>query len=298
LYSAASRVQENLRSCECSVCAFTPEDEEQAEFIKEFILTDCCNVLVGNCCAVKAFNLQPNGNKLVGKCSKCKQLIDVDNLIIISVVEKDLIGKLVDMSKADISKVIDDTPVVTLDEVERILHKNPKIKVLLSIIRGCKDGNKFLEDGIVSVGDGDDKYKVTTYTEPIDNLIVGVGEVNPATTGGVIVCCSTDEGIKNIIKVLTVKGVKYAVIEGTAATIANNVKQFNEGTIDVVIIHSYMQCAGVNLQSARALVMYNNIGNKQVTTQVIGRGHRIGRRVGESLVIYTLAHEDNEIYFK
>ena len=92
-------------------------------------------------------------------------------------------------------------------------------------------------------------------------------------------------GFDRIMRCLDRMEISYREISGHASTRKKIISQFNEGKIQVIFLGNLDSTAGVNLQAATDIIMYNNMSPAQ-RTQVIGRGNRVGRF--GSLRVHTL----------
>lgn len=81
-------------------------------------------------------------------------------------------------------------------------------------------------------------------------------------------------------------GLKYCELKGAASTRSRMIKSFQEGDTQVVFVSTdFSNTAGVNLQSATDIIMFNTM-DEATRTQIIGRANRIGRT--KPVVVHTL----------
>jgi SNF2 family DNA or RNA helicase len=66
------------------------------------------------------------------------------------------------------------------------------------------------------------------------------------------------------------------------------IESFNKGEVKVVFLGNLESTAGVNLQAATDVLMYNTMSESK-RAQIIGRANRIGRK--HQLVVHTLVSQ-------
>lgn len=85
----------------------------------------------------------------------------------------------------------------------------------------------------------------------------------------------------------------FRTVSGTTATINKTVRLFKQqetsDKIDVLLLDARFCANGINLENASDIVLYHSM-NEDVTTQIIGRGQRPGRR--EQLNVWKLCYEN------
>lgn len=85
-------------------------------------------------------------------------------------------------------------------------------------------------------------------------------------------------------------GITFKLIKGSVTCISNTVKAFKSGEIKVLLINSMYNGAGINLEMATDVIIYNKM-NPELEKQSIGRAQRFGRT--SPLKVTYLLH-DNE----
>ena len=100
---------------------------------------------------------------------------------------------------------------------------------------------------------------------------------------------------EHIEELLKSYGIKYANVIGTTNTINKTVRLYKEteacDKIDVLLLNANYCANGMNLENSSDIVLYHSM-NKDITTQIIGRGQRPGRT--EVLNVWNLCY-DNEL---
>ena len=96
-----------------------------------------------------------------------------------------------------------------------------------------------------------------------------------------------DKIIKNIAKAK----LKYSMISGTPAHMANVLETFETGDLNILMLDSKHYGSGLNLQTANYLILYHRM-SAELETQVIGRAHRFGRKIPLK-IIYLINQSEN-----
>jgi hypothetical protein len=280
--AAVNRVIDNVREGDCQICALPLRGGSS-------IIVRCCGIIICAICGIKGNNIRvqydykTKSNTLCGACANCKtvvyphrdlifvdQSMDVSKLL--SANDSDFVEP--EPSVADISA---DTSVVasaTTPEPEQI--KNPKLKALLSIIRG------------------ETPEKQEPANIDIPHLIIGRADIPATGIRKIIVFAGFGETITLIEDMLVSRQVEFLRLAGTANEKAATVARFKRD-VHVLLINSQQQCAGLNLQFATDIVYFHEMGDINVKAQLAGRAQRIGRTA--NLSIHYLLYK-NETHMK
>jgi len=70
--------------------------------------------------------------------------------------------------------------------------------------------------------------------------------------------------------------VKFCKIKGATSTRAKQIKSFQTGDMQVIFLNHFENTAGVNLQAATDVLLYNDM-SASLRAQIVGRANRIGR---------------------
>jgi len=97
-----------------------------------------------------------------------------------------------------------------------------------------------------------------------------------------------------IKKNITNAKLKYATISGVPSHITNVINNFDDGSINVLLLDSLHYGSGLNLQSADFVILFHRM-RSEVETQVIGRAHRYGRTKSLSIIYLVSDTEDKRI---
>ena len=92
-------------------------------------------------------------------------------------------------------------------------------------------------------------------------------------------------GYAKIKALLDEMKIVWCVIAGAVATRDKKIKEFQGGTCRAIFISNLDSTAGVNLQAATDIILYNEMP-ESIRTQIIGRANRIGRN--GSVIVHTL----------
>jgi SNF2 family DNA or RNA helicase len=98
-----------------------------------------------------------------------------------------------------------------------------------------------------------------------------------------------DETFHKIERILDELNIRYSQLKGS---VVNIIKNFEESTIQVLMLNAKYTGAGLNLQCADITILFNRF-KKEREEQAIGRAHRLGRK--NPLDLYYLVHEGEAI---
>jgi hypothetical protein len=104
-----------------------------------------------------------------------------------------------------------------------------------------------------------------------------------------LIFSSSDSSFQDIVPILRSLNIKYDFVKGPGAVIANMVKKYKEGTLDVLLINVRYYGSGMNLENTTDVIMFHKF-DTQMENQVIGRAQRYGRNM--PLNIHYLLHEN------
>jgi hypothetical protein len=259
---AIERVKDNIKEGECMVCTLPLEE------VEVFILK-CCGVILCSECGIKDTHLSlkymPNTTQkcMMGKCPKCKKMVNLKTDFIF--INKEFNFEKIIEDKVDdteeISPIIDNTVDNNTPQTGEIYSiKNPKLKALINIIFGKTPEKK------------------EKFSPKIDNLLSGkISIPQPDNiTKKILVFSNYEETLENIKSCLDDFKVKWSKLYGSFSQMYDIVEKFKtEGT--VLLINSSHNCAGLNIQFATDMVFFHKIIDKNIESQVAGRGQRIGR---------------------
>ena len=108
-----------------------------------------------------------------------------------------------------------------------------------------------------------------------------------------LVFSAHEASFKGLRELLSARGVRCEVLQGTAARVERLRKQFREGTVRVLCMNARHVGAGINLEAATHVVLYHRM-NVELERQVIGRAVRFERAA--SLSVVHLVHEEETAY--
>jgi hypothetical protein len=143
-----------------------------------------------------------------------------------------------------------------------------------------------------SVIDTADIYYVETEIkesiEYKDKLEILFDILESKPDGKFIIFSSYDQSFKNIVISFKNKNISFVEARGTGKKIENNLRQFKTGEINILLLNSNYNGAGINLQEATDVILYHKMDNN-TEIQVIGRANRIGRT--EGLTVHHLLYK-------
>jgi hypothetical protein len=246
---AIERVKNNIKEGECPICSSELNDEDE-----DTIILKCCGVILcGMCCFGTVF---PK-NSSNGNCSNCRSSLKLTDLIYL---KKGFdLTKIVD---GNIDYVGDEDEDEDDEKKESQETQKPynKINEIINIIRGIKSKDRCRVDVNIS------------------SLMKGTCILPDIDYHKVLVFANYDETLEKIKTTLNKEAINFWQLGGTYKEISNTVDKFtNCKKTCVLIINSIKHCSGLNLQSATDLIFAHKIIDKNIETQVIGRGQRLGR---------------------
>jgi hypothetical protein len=108
-----------------------------------------------------------------------------------------------------------------------------------------------------------------------------------------LVFSAHEASFKGLRELLSARGIRCEVLQGTAARVERLRAQFEDGTVRVLCMNARHVGAGINLEAATHVVLYHRM-NVELERQVIGRAVRF-ERVKELRVLH-LVHEEETAY--
>jgi hypothetical protein len=240
---AIDRVKSNIKEGECPICMGDLDDADE-----ETVILKCCGTTV---CGVCCFGIIFPKRSTVGQCSNCRSRLNLKQLIYLK-------------GGFDLQKIVNDDLTVAdmpvaVDEV-KVDPIRTKYEAIMDIINGVLASERKQVD--VS----------------IDNLMKGTAVLPEPTYNKVLIFASYNETLMKIKEVLDKHKIPYDKLGGTHLNIAATVEKFRVCTTTcVLLINSMKHCSGLNLQSATDLIFAHKIIDRNIETQVIGRGQRLGR---------------------
>lgn len=103
-----------------------------------------------------------------------------------------------------------------------------------------------------------------------------------------LVFSSHEASFKGLRELLSARGIRCEVLQGTSARVDRLRKQFREGTVRVLCMNARHVGAGINLEAATHVILYHKM-NVEMERQVIGRAVRF-ERAAELRVVH-LVHD-------
>ena len=239
------RVKDNIKNGECPICdmEFCDASEEETDII----ILKCCGLIIcSDCCFNGVFK---NKQASRGICSRCRSTIDIMGLIYIKgTFDLDTIVKY----------EFDEKKSKKVGDVEKT--NQTKMDTVVDIINGKPPP-------------GEKKVQVV-----IHNLMGGKKTLPPQEIKKVLVFSNFNETLKKMAVRLTKDEIKFWYLKGGNREISNISAEFEKykGSC-ALLINSVTHCAGRNFQMCTDLVFIHVIHDKNIESQVAGRGQRLGR---------------------
>jgi SNF2 family DNA or RNA helicase len=236
----------------------------------------CCGIILCDACGVhgthlkKGYDRKSNQTSVVGSCANCRANVRLDRDFIF--LNKNFSLEDLMNAKGTETDIIDDKPAEPPKEEDKDEISNPKLNALIKIIRGQVPPNR-------------EKCDIK-----IERLLEGTRDV-PNTGNKVVVFAAFNETLHLIEKFLDEQKISYLRLGGTHNEIERTVNMFR-GPIDVLLINSRQQCAGLNLEFCDHMVLFHHITDKNVIGQVVARGQRMKRK--SNLQLHFLQYNNEE----
>ena len=246
---AIQRVKDNIKHGKCPICQVDLNDTD------EIIIVKCCGAVFCGVCGIKGQNLNDRFNKLSnGRCSNCRTTINIKDLL--------YIGDDIDFDKIE-NEEFEDEAII---EITKAPSK-----------RSNKQRTKYT--AVVDVIFGEELPEAKRVDMHIPNVMKGDAYLADAAVRKVLIFANYEETLKNIIKELDEEKIHYWRLMGGINDINETSLAFtNCNTPCALVVNSTKHCSGLNLQTATHLIFAHNNQDGAVESQVIGRGHRMGRK--------------------
>lgn len=108
-----------------------------------------------------------------------------------------------------------------------------------------------------------------------------------------LVFSAHEASFKGLRELLSARGIRCEVLQGTAARVERLRSQFEDGTVRVLCMNAQHVGAGINLEAATHVILYHRM-NVELERQVIGRAVRF-ERIKDLRVVH-LVHEEETSY--
>lgn len=110
----------------------------------------------------------------------------------------------------------------------------------------------------------------------------------------IIICSNYAAAFDKIKQKIATLGIAADVISGSCGRVTNILNDFRSGEIRIILMDASHIASGLNIEFTTHIVMYNRF-DKDLETQIIGRGHRIGRTTNLRIIYLTNETESQEI---
>lgn len=240
-----NRIKEKIEDDSCLICF------ESFKNSSSIIFKCCCILLCVNCADAGVFK-----NKKTGRCCNCRKNISHKDIIYIH--DSFNLRQIIDHNDEKNNEIESKVDIIETDEQLILKNASAKIKNIVNIIKGENVECKEIE-------------------RKVQNIMIGNHEFPETEIKKVLIFTKYDETISKSKKVLNALQIPYWDLKGSTDRIKNIVNEFNESKTSCVLgINSEKYCAGLNLQNTTDII-FMNVFNENIETQIIGRGQRIGR---------------------
>ena len=155
----------------------------------------------------------------------------------------------------------------------------------------CPHCRKYINKNNIHILGDNSKSHNTTLRNKIDILLEIIIK-NPK--GKILVFSDYNETFNKIEGILDARNISYSNLKGTGAQINKILINFGEGDIRVLLLNASNFGAGMNIQSATDVIIYHRF-TKETEDQIIGRAHRFGRDINNTVNVHYLVHENENI---
>jgi hypothetical protein len=106
------------------------------------------------------------------------------------------------------------------------------------------------------------------------NTLISILKNKP--DGKFLIFSEFDNSFSEIISSLMENNISYSKLQGSGGHITNIVDDFKKGKIKVLMLNAKHYGSGLNLQMSTDIILYHRM-TKEMESQIIGRGQRLGR---------------------
>jgi hypothetical protein len=244
--NAIQRVKDNIKNGSCPVCQVSLSETADNAIAK------CCGMVFCGKCGITGQKLKGQVTR-GGICANCRSKITIKDMIY--------------MENFDLEKIeneeFDEADMEKLDnEVPKDINEGPP--------------NKY--NTIVKIMQGKNVKGATRVDLYIPNIMKGSAHCSEKPVRKVLIFANFEESLSSVVKELDKSKVKYWRLSGHVRELHAAATSFTEcETTCALVINSANNCSGLNLQTATDLIFVHNILDSNIESQVIGRGHRMGR---------------------
>ena len=262
---SASAGQDRHENNEKSTISASAGQDRPGQDRHAYILSNCCQIVICEDCITK----QVSGKKqFIKRCPNCAQDIHLQGKGLIKVGDEINLEEALDDELDE--KSINEISTTELDE--NSINEFPKVKALINFIK-----NETI-DCISS-----------EYIDPfITGLLIGSRDVQSLTgyTKKILIFSMMSETTQLLNTELTKFGIKNLILQGNRNQKDDIIKQFsnnvanantNNVTINILLVTSAKDCAGLHLPFVTHIVFYHKVIDKNIEAQVAARGQRLGR---------------------
>jgi hypothetical protein len=141
---------------------------------------------------------------------------------------------------------------------------------------------------IESVQSKEKLLREMSKTQVLESLLKHIYATEPDAR--LLLFSNYSETFKQVTEITSKLKLKYAILAGTGTRVNNIINDYRDGKINILMMDAEHYGSGLNLQMTTHLVLYHRL-DPHLETQVIGRGHRFGRKTPIKIIYMRNSHE-------
>lgn len=142
----------------------------------------------------------------------------------------------------------------------------------------------------------DKRYDVPNeQNTKLENLNIILNQINTRQDKSdikILIFSTYENSFERIIEVVEGLKMTYSFLKGNQNFINKTINEYNNGSINILLINPSYYGSGLNLEATSDIIMFHKF-DSEIEKQVVGRAQRPGRK--KSLNLYYLLHE-NELH--
>lgn len=288
---AIQRVKDRLtgENDACPICCENWNDKEKVQAI--VIMGGCCGNVMCSGCALSSSgvtNFKNVGTNVVLKCENCRKDVSVKSLIYMATDSMDvIINDKFDTSEPEPETKEEESEQEESEDPVDAEDEKTKIGCLIKIIKGRK--LKSIERKPIEVN--------------FPTVLKGSSKLPDADKDDtkMLVLAYYKETVDKISKKLKEYKIPHVLLEGRSENLDEIVRRYwlknsDKKSIRVLVINTQKHCAGLDLQNTTDIIFTHKIGDKNIESQLIARGLRIGRVNNLRVHYLAYANESNYVH--
>ena len=271
------RIKSSISYGKCGIC----NDDLMGK--KELFINKCCNtIFCGECGLLAQRLLTTFGQKKLqkGTCANCRAGITLKDLIYIG--DCEMLQKI---QNDEFDSSEEESEVLNVDQHLKNVSVNDidylDTDVIIGTTKSTNTNVKTVKNKYSFVVDIIKKNYIEESKRIdlcISNMMKGSCILPEAPVRKVLIFANYEETLTKVVTALENNNIKYWRLKGASTEIHNTANLFTECKTEcALVINSTTHCSGLNLQTATDLIFTHRIVDKSIESQVVGRGHRLGR---------------------